>query len=296
MLLDVTPTLLALAGMSPARDMPGRVLVEALELPDSLSDDNRSVASYETDEASAASSGSLADTAVDPQILEHLQALGYLDASSPSGEGTNAALHFEAGDYSEAAKAYEALLQERPDEAALRASYAGALGALGRYEESLAQLERAIALEPTHAEAYHNRGAVYEAQGKAAEAAREYEIALRFRPDYDPARRALMRIHGGASSLPSLSRNEVLAVALVERAREATLRGDYLGALTELDAAERIAPDLARVPHYRSNVAWLMGDRELAIAALKRALELAPDDPLYRTNLERLETVPGGIK
>jgi len=43
------------------------------------------------------------------------------------------------------------------------------------------------------------------------------------------------------------------------------------------------------VPHYRSNVAHLMGDRAGAIAALKRALELEPDNALYRTNLERLE-------
>jgi len=33
-ILDITPTLLALANLSPAQDMPGRVLSEALEIPD----------------------------------------------------------------------------------------------------------------------------------------------------------------------------------------------------------------------------------------------------------------------
>ncbi len=41
--------------------------------------------------------------------------------------------------------------------------------------------------------------------------------------------------------------------------------------------------------HYRSNVAWLMGDGAAATAALRRAAELEPDNLLYRTNLERLE-------
>ena len=288
-LLDVTPTLLALTGVSPARDMPGRVLTEALELPEPLAYATRTVASYETGVGSAEALDAVADATVDPQILEHLRALGYLDASSPKGERNLAALQFQAGHYEEAAQAYEELVREDPDNAALRASFAGALGALGRYEESLAQLERAIALEPANPEAYHNRGVIYEAQGKPEQAARQYEFALRYQPQYEPAQRALLRVRGATPMAEPPTPNQQLAAALVERAREAALRGDYQGALKELDEAERIAPRFALVPHYRSNVGWLMGDREGAMAALRRALELEPDDPLYRTNLERLE-------
>jgi predicted AlkP superfamily phosphohydrolase/phosphomutase/Flp pilus assembly protein TadD len=293
-ILDVTPTLLALAGVPPAVDMPGRVLAEALELPAELTSTPRRVASYESatapagDAAAAAAAGG--DAAVDPEIVEHLRALGYLDATSPRGERNLAALHFEKGEYTEAARMYEELVREKPDDASLHASLAGALGALGRFDESLAALDRAIALDPANPEAYHNRGVIHEKRGDAAAAVRDYETALRFAPDYEPSRNALLRLRGSAlaASEPATP-NEKLAAALVERAREATLHGDYAGALAKLDEAERIAPRFARVAHYRSNVAYLMGDRAGAIAALRRAIELEPENPLYPTNLERLE-------
>jgi len=293
-ILDVAPTLLALAGVPPAADMPGRVLAEALELPPELVATPRRVASYET-AAPAGSKGTEAtsDPDVDPKIVEHLRALGYLDATSPKGERNLAALHFEKGEYAEAARMYEALVRERPDDASLHASFAGALGALGRLDESLTALDRAIALEPANPEAYHNRGVIHEKRGDAAAAVRDYETALRFAPDYEPSRRALVRLRGSAAPADEpATPNEKLAAALVERAREAALHGDYAAAIQKLDEAERIAPRFARVAHYRSNVAYLMGDRAGAIAALRRAIELEPENPLYRTNLERLEA-PG---
>ena len=56
-----------------------------------------------------------------------------------------------------------------------------------------------------------------------------------------------------------------------------------------LDEAERIAPTSARVLQYRANVAYLMGDKAAAKSALTRALELEPDNALFRANLERLD-------
>jgi tetratricopeptide (TPR) repeat protein len=184
---------------------------------------------------------------------------------------------------------YEALVGEEPDDASLHASLAGALGALGRLDESLTALDRAIALDPANPEAYHNRGVIHEKRGDAAAAAGDYEIALRYAPDYEPSQRALVRLRGFAGGGEPKSANEKLAAAIAERAHEAALRGDYAGAMKQLDEAERIAPDFARVFHYRSNVAYLMGDRAGAVAALRRAIELEPGNPLYPTNLERLE-------
>jgi tetratricopeptide (TPR) repeat protein len=56
-----------------------------------------------------------------------------------------------------------------------------------------------------------------------------------------------------------------------------------------LDEAARVAPRLARVYQYRANVAYLMGDRAAAKAALEKGIELEPDNALFRANLERLE-------
>ena len=60
-----------------------------------------------------------------------------------------------------------------------------------------------------------------------------------------------------------------------------------------LDEAEALAPKYALVHQYRSNVAYLMGDRAAAIAALKKGLAIEPDNALFRENLRRLESAGG---
>jgi predicted AlkP superfamily phosphohydrolase/phosphomutase/Flp pilus assembly protein TadD len=270
-LVDVTPTVLALSGVGPARDMPGRVLVEALDLPGEHAPERRPVASYETGEGvSAEGPGDAADSAVDPQILERLRALGYVGVQSPKGDRNLAALHFEAGRYAEAAQAYEKLVQQDPEDATLRASLAG--------------------------EAYHNRGVIYERRGDREAAITEYQTALRYNPQYEPSRRSLVRLAGPAGVEEPQTAAEQLAAALAERARQAAVRGDYAAAMKELDEAHRVAPRFARVYQYRSNVAFLMGDQEGAMAALRKALELEPDNALFRTNLERLEKASEGLR
>jgi hypothetical protein len=56
-----------------------------------------------------------------------------------------------------------------------------------------------------------------------------------------------------------------------------------------LDEASRMAPRLALVYQYRANVAYLNGDTPAAVAALKRGLELEPDNLLFRENLKNLQ-------
>ena len=194
-ILDVTPTLLALGGLAPARDMRGRVLREALD----LKPEARTMLSYESGPRLAAASGGEPkhDEKVDPAVLEHLRSLGYLNTQSPSGERNLAAVQFQAGHYAEAAQAYEELVKQRPDDGALRASLGGALGALGRFDEALQQLNRAVELEPLNAEPYHNRGVIYERQGNREAAIKEYRAALRYNPQYAPSRQALERLLNG---------------------------------------------------------------------------------------------------
>src|SRR6185436_11437765 len=80
-LVDVAPTLLALAGVAPAQDMPGRVLSEALDLGKEPS----RIASYES-APRPADAAAAAEPAVDDAIIKRLESLGYLDASSPSAD------------------------------------------------------------------------------------------------------------------------------------------------------------------------------------------------------------------
>ena len=282
-LIDIAPTVLALAGVAPARDMPGRVLTEGL----TIAQPPRTVASFE--HGQQAKAGATGDAAVDPAILEHLRSLGYLDAHSPKGDRNLAAVHFQAGRYEEAAKAYAELIKASPNDGGLRASYAGTLGALGRYDAAMEQLDLAIQLEPLNPEPYHNRGVIYEKRGQRDAAVREYQTALRYNPQYDASRQALTRLTGSAAASESLTDAEKRAAAIAERAAEAARRGDYGEAMKQLDEAERVAPRFARVYQYRANVAFLMGDRDTARKALQRGLEIEPDNALFRTNLQRLD-------
>ena len=59
---------------------------------------------------------------------------------------------------------------------------------------------------------------------------------------------------------------------------------------------KRIAPRFALIYQYRANVAYLMGDRAAAVAALKEGLRLEPDNALFQANLKRLEQPPAAAK
>src|SRR5262249_37882770 len=91
---------------------------------------------------------------------------------------------------------------------------------------------------------------------------------------------------------PKRSAAETRAAALAEQARDAARRGDFPNARRQLAEAERLAPRLALVYQYQANVAYLMEDRPAAIAALKKALALEPDNALFRANLQALEEEP----
>lgn len=281
-LVDVAPTVLALSGIAPARDMPGRVLAAALDVPDGP----RTVATFETGTATA--DAPVPAPAVDAAVVEHLKSLGYLESSSPRGDRNLANLAFEAGRYEEAVAAYEALLGEAPKDASLHASLAGALGALGRLDEASEHLRTAAELDPMSAEAHHNLAVVLERQGRRDDAVAAYRRALRYRPDYEPSRTALARLGGGAGER-TLDPQQEQARRLGARAADAARRGAYDEALAALDQADRLAPRDPLLAQYRANVAYLKGDRAGAIAALRHGLTLEPDNQLFRTNLERLE-------
>lgn len=286
-ILDVAPTLLAVAGLAPARDMPGRVLSEGLERPEP-----QRIATYEKGskgrEGEEAGGGDPAGDA----LVKHLRSLGYLGSEgsdrSPRGDRNLAILHFQEGRLAEAEALYAKLLAESPEDPTLHASYAGVLGALGRFGEARRHLEKALALDPLNSEAHHNLAVLYEKAGEREGAVEEYKKALRYNPRYEPSRKALVRLTGSDAVGPPGTPAEETARALAERAADKARRGDYPGAKADLDEAARMAPRFALVYQYRANVSYLLGDEAAAIADLEKALALEPDNALYRENLKRL--------
>jgi Tfp pilus assembly protein PilF len=154
------------------------------------------------------------------------------------------------------------------------------------------ELEAAIKIEPLNVEAYHNRGAVYERLGKQDLAVKEYRTAVRYSPTYEPSRRALARLTGSAEVNAPRTAQEKEAARLADQASQAARRGNYAEASRLLDQAEKLAPDYVIIHQYRANVAYLSGDTRAAIRALERALQIEPDNQLYRANLARLKESP----
>ena len=283
-ILDIAPTILALLGLPPAEDMPGRVLEEGLQRVKAPP----RVASYETAGAGA-EPGAAGGSETDAAMLEKLQSLGYLGTESPAGDRMLAAVLFDSGRYAEAERAYRSLLAGAPDDPALHASLAGVLGALQRYDEALEHLDVALKRDPLNVEAYHNRAVINERRGRPAAALDDYQSALRYDPDYEPSRRALLRLQGSEQISPPRSRRQAAAQAMARQASVAARQGNYDQARRLLDEAVRTAPEYALLYQYRSNVAYLMGDRAAAIESLRKGLSLDPRNALFRENLRRLE-------
>jgi tetratricopeptide (TPR) repeat protein len=179
-------------------------------------------------------------------------------------------------------------VEESPADGSLHASLAGALGALGRYDEAIEHLGKAIALQPLNPEAFHNRAVIHERRGDIEAALEDYRTALRYNPSYEPSRSAMKRLGRSDSMAAPATPEEAQAHAIAERAGGAARRGDYQEAMRLLDEAMGIAPDYALIYQYRSNVAYLMGDVDGAIAALEKGLALQPDNALFKENLRRL--------
>jgi predicted AlkP superfamily phosphohydrolase/phosphomutase/Flp pilus assembly protein TadD len=282
-LLDIAPTLLELSAQAAARDMPGGVLAEALVAytPGEL------VATYES--APAGPSSPAGDFRPYPASGDRLRSLGYLGASDSSSSDRNqAALYFEAGRYEESVRIYQELIEASPGDVSLRTSLSGALGAMGRFDEAMGQIEMSIALAPLNVEAYHNRAVIHEKRGNRDAAVADYRRALLYEPSYEPSRRALMRLTGSAEARTARDENERRAWSVAAEAAQAARQGNYPRAMALLDRAEEIAPGSVVIHQFRSNVAYLMGDIDTAVDALEKALELEPENALFKANLMRL--------
>ncbi|MCP3981494.1 MAG: tetratricopeptide repeat protein [bacterium] len=204
---------------------------------------------------------------------------------TPAEKRERAAAEFRAGRFDEAAGLYEGLVAVEPQDGALRMHYAAALAAVERYDEAERELTVAAELQPSEARVRHEQGRIAERRGDAAAAAAHYREALELQPGFTAAGQALRRL-GVSPADPESAGGR--AVALSNEAVMAARQGDPDEAGRLLDEAESLAPDLATVHEQRANVAFLAGDRDAAIAALERALELDPDNERFRARLEQL--------
>lgn len=281
---DVTPTLLALAGLPRGDDMAGRVLSEVLD-PEPKAG---TIATYETAGESSDAEGREAD--VDAAVLERLRSLGYLGTGTETVKNDRnlANILLREGEYRDAARSFKQLIDSGDDNAGVHSGLATALYHLNRYEQSLAAFDRALEVDPVFVPAYFNRALVKEKIGRTEEAIDDYRTALRYDADHRGSRLALERLGAAVVERVADSEAEVRAAGLLAQAKEAARVGDYGSADTFLREAEQLVPGDTVVLQYRSNVAYLQGNLDEAIEILEMAIENDPTNELLKRNLEGL--------
>jgi tetratricopeptide (TPR) repeat protein len=159
-----------------------------------------------------------------------------VDARPNSGQALHllGQVRLKLGRFAEAREPLERAAQFLPKEPAAQVNLAGCLSVLGAHAEALAALERAIKLAPDNAAIAHNRGRALEALGRADEAEQAYTAAL--------------------------SIDHRLMPALSARATLLAARGDWAGALSDLDMALTSRPDDAQLRLRRGELLLHQGD------------------------------------
>ena len=164
-------------------------------------------------------------------------------------------------DLEEAANALEQTAKFLPKEAAAQVNLAGCLSVLGDHAAALAALDRAQSLKPGDAAIAHNKGRALEALGRLDEAEHAFNEALSI--DH--------------RLMPSLSARANLLAA----------RGDWLGALTDLEMALTSRPNDPHLRLRRGELLLRQGDWLRGLGDNEARLELpgaryTPDLPRWR--------------
>lgn len=131
--------------------------------------------------------------------------------------------------------------------------------ALRRYEEALADWNRALELKPDDPEILNNRGVTYDDLRRYDKALADYNRALEVRPDY--------------------------AEALNNRGITYDDLGRYDEALADYNRALELKPDYPEALNNRGLTHLRLGRCDEALADLSRALQLKPDDPQSLYNM-----------
>ena len=245
-----------------------------------------------------------------------------------SARANLATLYFEEGRYSEAIQQYQVALDLDEENEAYLVGLGRALLSAGDHRAAAEKFQKAVDLS-TEAEltsdvietAYYYLGSISLTEGKPDEAVAHLKKAL----DVEPTDADAWYLLGAASieaddidgAIEALTRAvlfvpdyteayEKLIVAYEEKGLEAEARyargmlayseGRYGDAVTELEAAIAASPELASAYAGLGLARESLSEREAAIAAYQRAIELDPDSFSARAGLVRLGAEEAGAE
>lgn len=170
-------------------------------------------------------------------------------------------VRLKLGRFDEAREPLERAAQFLPRDVSAQTNLAGCLTQLGRHEQALTALAKAARLKPDDAVISHNTGRTLEALGRAEEAERAYDLAL--------------------------SIDHRLLPALSARAELLAARGEWAGALADLETALVSQPDDPRLRLRRGELMLRQGDWWRGLGDYEARLEIpgeryTPDLPRWQ--------------
>lgn len=151
--------------------------------------------------------------------------------------------------------------------------------ALDRSAEAISALEAALAINPVDANALYQLGLAHQASGQPELALEQYHRAVQLVPDYAEA------YHSMSQCYAFLQQAEYEAYA---HGMESFAHQDYAQAVLQLEKATDALPDFAPA-FWGIGLAYeRMGRPDVALHAIERALELAPQDLAAKQALGRV--------
>ncbi len=158
---------------------------------------------------------------------------------------------------------------------------------LKRYPQAIKWLDSAIALSPTTALYYVNRGVAKFEHGDKAGAAADYETALKYDPDNSLATHNLAHIKslGGDKEAAekllaeSIEKNSKLPYPRAERAYQRMQNNDFKGALEDYNEVVRLEPNEPENYINRGLVKEKLNDHAGALADYSHAIKLDEKNP-----------------
>ncbi len=209
----------------------------------------------------------------------------------------------DQGDAAEALKQFDQVLAAHPDSAAAHAARADALGRLNKPDQVLAEISRAIALDPQNQQYRRSRANNYLLQGKLREALADCDELIN-RPVVDPSAYALrasiyLRMERYDDALNDANRCIALkpnsGSAFAVRGRVHLVQQAYRPAIRDFDKALELNVDSADSYLNRGLANQALGLNEDAIADYGNAIRLRPDDVISRYDRAMLNAKLGHL-
>ncbi len=181
-ILDVAPTIVALAGLPRASDMPGKILASAFDDATVASFSQESVATLDGPKESASAGGTT--SAADQETMKKLEALGYLTPDNADAQNNLGQRYQQRGEYTKAIEAYQQAIKMRPNFYSAYNNLAVCYGKLKMYPEAEAALEKCIGLKPDDFYAMNNLAVMYIETGRIDDGLRMAQRAVKIEPGY----------------------------------------------------------------------------------------------------------------